>query len=59
MADGSSTRNYGGLGLGLSITRHIINMHGGNIRVFSAGPNQGTTFTIEVPRKMVPLRQSS
>jgi signal transduction histidine kinase len=57
-ADGSSTRNFGGLGLGLSIARHIITMHGGTIQAFSAGLNQGTTFTIEIPKRMASLRQS-
>jgi signal transduction histidine kinase len=48
-ADGSSTRAYGGLGLGLAIVRHIIEMHGGSVRAQSAGKGRGATFTIELP----------
>ena len=48
-ADGSSTRKHGGLGLGLAIVRHIVEMHGGSVHVESRGKGQGTTFTIELP----------
>jgi len=48
-ADGSTTRRHGGLGLGLSIVRHIVEMHGGTVRAESPGIGQGTTFTIELP----------
>jgi signal transduction histidine kinase len=48
-ADGSSTRRHGGLGLGLAIVRHIVEMHGGSVRVRSGGRGQGTTFVIELP----------
>ena len=48
-ADASSIRKYGGLGLGLAIVRHITEMHGGTVRVESAGENQGSTFTISLP----------
>jgi hypothetical protein len=48
-ADGTSTRKYGGLGLGLAIVHHLIEMHGGTVKVESAGANQGTTFTINLP----------
>jgi signal transduction histidine kinase len=48
-ADGSSTRAQGGLGLGLAIVRHIVEMHGGSVRVESKGKGQGSTFTIEMP----------
>jgi signal transduction histidine kinase len=49
-ADGSSTRRHGGLGLGLAIVRYIVEMHGGSVSVESQGRNQGSTFTIELPR---------
>ena len=49
-ADGSSTRKHGGLGLGLAIVRHIIEMHGGSVSVESRGKGQGTTFIIKLPR---------
>lgn len=43
------TRQFGGLGLGLAITRSIIEAHGGTIRAQSDGPNQGATFAFEIP----------
>ena len=45
----SSTRNTGGLGLGLAIVRHLVELHGGNIQVESPGIGEGTTFTVEIP----------
>lgn len=48
-ADGSTTRRHGGLGLGLSIVRHFVEMHGGTVRADSPGIGLGTTFTVELP----------
>lgn len=48
-ADGSSTRSHNGLGLGLAIVRHLVEMHGGVVRVDSPGEGQGTTFTVRLP----------
>ncbi len=48
-ADSSSTRSYGGLGLGLAIVRHIVDMHGGSVEAESAGKDQGATFTVKLP----------
>ena len=45
----SSTRNTGGLGLGLAIVRHLVELHGGNIQVESSGVGKGTIFTVEIP----------
>ncbi len=48
-ADGSSTRSQGGLGIGLAIVRHIVELHGGTIRADSAGVDAGATFTVSLP----------
>jgi CheY-like chemotaxis protein len=48
-AESSMTRAYGGLGLGLAIVRHIVNVHRGEVRAESPGEGQGTTFTITLP----------
>ncbi len=47
--DGSSTRSHGGLGLGLSITRHLVEMHRGHISAHSGGDGQGAAFTVLLP----------
>ena len=48
-ADSSTTRRYGGLGLGLAIVRHIIELHGGSVSVESAGKGQGSRFMLLLP----------
>ncbi len=48
-ADGSTTRRHGGLGLGLAIVRHLVEMHNGTIEAHSEGKDRGTTFTINLP----------
>jgi PAS domain S-box-containing protein len=48
-ADGSLTRKYGGLGLGLAIARHLTELHGGSIEAESAGDDQGSVFTVKFP----------
>ena len=48
-ADASTTRKHGGLGLGLSITRHLVEMHGGTIEAESEGEGHGATFTVNLP----------
>jgi signal transduction histidine kinase/ActR/RegA family two-component response regulator len=48
-ADGSTTRNHGGLGLGLAIVQHLVELHGGAVSVQSEGKNEGSTFIVELP----------
>jgi len=48
-ANSSSTRSQGGLGLGLSIVYHLVELHGGTIRAESLGEGQGATFTVQLP----------
>ncbi|BAY90590.1 MULTISPECIES: PAS domain-containing hybrid sensor histidine kinase/response regulator [unclassified Tolypothrix] len=47
--DSSTTRTFGGLGLGLAIARQVVEAHGGTIAVASAGEGQGATFTVQLP----------
>jgi signal transduction histidine kinase/CheY-like chemotaxis protein len=47
--DASTTRKHGGLGLGLSIVKHLVELHGGSVRVKSDGEGRGATFTIVLP----------
>jgi len=48
-ADASTTRRHGGLGLGLSIVRQLVELHGGSVRAKSDGPGHGSTFVIALP----------
>jgi len=48
-ADSTSTRRFGGLGLGLTIVRHMVELHGGSVSVSSPGLGQGSLFTVRLP----------
>jgi two-component system CheB/CheR fusion protein len=48
-ADSSATRNHGGLGLGLAIVRHLVEVHGGEVHAESAGEGKGSTFRVTLP----------
>jgi CheY-like chemotaxis protein len=48
-ADASTTRQHGGLGLGLSIVKHLVELHGGSVRASSAGAGHGATFVVSLP----------
>jgi CheY-like chemotaxis protein len=56
--DSSTTRLYGGLGLGLAIVRSVVEAHGGTVGAFSAGAGQGATFTIDLPLVHLEERRS-
>jgi PAS domain S-box-containing protein len=52
-ADSGSTRKAGGLGLGLSIVRHLVEMHGGRVQAESEGVDKGASFTVSLPMMIV------
>ena len=50
-ADGSTTRVHGGLGLGLALVRHLVELHGGEVSAHSGGDGHGSTFTVRLPAR--------
>ena len=58
-ADSGSTRAAGGLGLGLAIVRHLVELHGGTVGVASQGEGQGATFTVRLPILAVAAMRAS
>jgi signal transduction histidine kinase len=57
-ADSSMSRRHSGLGLGMAIVRHLVELHGGTVSVESAGENQGTTFRLRLSRNTGELPES-
>ena len=58
-AESSATRSHRGMGLGLAIVRHLVELHGGTVAAESDGENRGTTITIHLPLAAVEKRQSA
>jgi len=56
-ADSTSTRAHGGLGIGLAIVRHLVELHGGTVAAESGGEGEGATFTVELPISATPGTQ--
>jgi PAS domain S-box-containing protein len=52
-ADSGTTREHGGIGLGLAIVRHLVELHGGTIQASSGGKDQGSTFRVRLPVMIV------
>jgi signal transduction histidine kinase/CheY-like chemotaxis protein len=52
-ADGSTTKQHGGLGLGLAIVRHLVELHGGSVRASSEGEGHGAQFEVQLPLRAI------
>jgi len=51
--DINSHRNHGGMGIGLSIVKQLVELHGGTVSAFSGGEDRGSTFTVSLPMTAV------
>jgi CheY-like chemotaxis protein len=54
-ADSSTSRTHGGLGLGLAIVRHLVELHGGSVTADSAGEDRGARFVVRLPVAFAPI----
>lgn len=52
----SLTRSQGGLGIGLTLVRRLVELHGGRVSAYSRGPGEGSTFTVSLPQVQAPAR---
>jgi PAS domain S-box-containing protein len=57
--DGSTSRSYGGLGLGLAISKQLVELHGGTIRASSLGEGRGSTFFVDLPLSIVQIESEA
>lgn len=57
-ADGTSARRFGGLGLGLAIVRHLVELHGGTVQATSSGDGMGAMFTVSLPLLAIYQREA-
>jgi PAS domain S-box-containing protein len=57
--DSSTTRSFGGLGLGLAIAKQLVELHGGSIKVTSPGEGQGATFFVSLPLSIVQVEEDA
>jgi signal transduction histidine kinase len=58
-ADSTSTRQHTGMGLGLAIVRHVVELHGGKVHADSPGENMGSTFTVTLPMRAAASAENS
>ena len=57
--DGSISRRHGGLGLGLAIVRHLVELHAGSVEAFSAGEGKGSRFVVRLPTRLVAAKSGA
>src|SRR5262249_5246915 len=57
--DSTSTRAHGGLGIGLALVRHLVELHGGSVDAESAGVGRGSAFTVTLPLAGVPTAEAA
>jgi len=58
-ADSTAARTHGGMGIGLAIVRHLVELHGGTVHAESRGAGQGSTFTVSLPPAILPSEEAS